>query len=479
MSTFFFYDLETTGVDSRSARIMQFAGQRTDLDLNPVGQPVNYLIKITDDILPEPDAILVTGITPQKTLEEGISESEFIKIFDKEVNLSGTIFVGFNSVRFDDEFMRFLFWRNYYDPYEWEWKNNNGRWDILDLTRITRALRPEGINWPFDPSGKPTNRLELITEVNKIDHTDAHDALSDVNATIAVARLIKQKQPKLFDFILNIRGKKSVNDFINKNNYFVYSSGKYPGEFEKTTVVANLGQHPEKSGYLVYDLRHDPADFINMTAEELAEIWRWKKDSKDLRLPVKSLQPNRCPALAPLSVLDKPSLDRIKIDLNNVKANYQKLENNSEFYNKLVKAIDILNKDREQSSLLTSEQNADSSLYEGFLPDSDRVFLPKIRSSKPDELSGYIEKLDDGRLKDILPLYKARNFPKYLSDEERASWEAYRKTALLSGGEKSRFAKFNKRLLELGDGQFRKLSDQDKYLLEELRLYADSIFPDS
>src|ERR1017187_2824072 len=188
--SFFFYDLETSGFNPRSARIMQFAGQRTDMELRPVGDPVNIFIKLTPDVLPDPEAILVTGITPQITLAEGVTEAEFLTTFYNTVVADDTIFLGFNSIRFDDEFMRFMHYRNFYDAYKWQWQNGCSRWDLLDVVRMTRALRPQGINWPFDSSGRPANRLGLLAEVNKLNHTNAHDALGDVNATIALAQLI-------------------------------------------------------------------------------------------------------------------------------------------------------------------------------------------------------------------------------------------------------------------------------------------------
>ena len=200
--SFFFYDLETSGVSPKHSRIMQFAGQRTDIDLNKIGDPYNFLIKITEDTLPEPNAVLITGITPQKTITDGISEAEFFKIFNGEIVKSNTTFVGFNSIRFDDEFIRYGLYRNFYDPYEWQWKDGRSKWDILDLSRLARALRPNGINWPYAPDGKPSNRLEFLASVNKIEHEDAHDALSDVEVTIKIAKLIRNKQPKLFDFAL-------------------------------------------------------------------------------------------------------------------------------------------------------------------------------------------------------------------------------------------------------------------------------------
>ena len=177
VNSFYFYDLETSGISPRSGRIMQFAGIRTDSSLKPIGEPDNILIKLSDDILPEPEAILITGITPQQTQSDGITEAEFASYFMNEICRPGTIFVGFNNVRFDDEFIRHTLYRNFYDAYEWCWKDSRSRWDILDVVRMTRALRPDGINWPFAPDGKPANRLELLTSVNKLDHKHAHDAL--------------------------------------------------------------------------------------------------------------------------------------------------------------------------------------------------------------------------------------------------------------------------------------------------------------
>lgn len=476
--SFFFYDLETSGVNPRRQRIMQFAGQRTDMQLNPIGEPFNILIKLTEDILPDPEAIFVTGITPQKTLAEGITEAEFVDIFDKQINKPGTVFTGFNSIRFDDEFMRFLFWRNYYDPYQWQWKDGSGRWDILDISRITRALRPEGIKWPYDSTGKPTNRLEYLTSVNKLDHSEAHDALSDVKATIALAQLIREKQPKLFDYLLNLRHKKAVQQFTDSHDVFLYSSGKYPGEFEKTTVVAPIGPNTDNNGKFVYDLRHDPKDFINLKPEELANLWKYDKEKKRTPLPVKSLQYNRCPAIAPLSVLDKKSQKRLAIDLKAISENQKMLKQAKDFHKHLLKAAEILNKNRVQTDIVVSDLDVDSRLYDNFVSDKDRLILEKIRSSGPEDINSFAEKLSDARLQAILPLYKARNYPDSLSAKERTNWEEYRKRALTGGDENSSFAKFNNRLNELAEGKFGKLDDRKKYLLEELHLYSQSILPE-
>ena len=474
-ASFFFYDLETSGLSAAQSRIMQFAGRRTDLALNPIGEPVNLLIRLTDDILPEPDAILVTGITPQQSIADGVNEAEFLKIFTDEVAVPGTIFAGFNTVRFDDEFMRYLHYRNFYDPYEWQWQDNRSKWDLLDVARMTRALRPEGIEWPFDVNNKPTNRLELLTALNKLDHAHAHDALSDVDATIAVARLIRNKHEKLFDFLLGMRDKRKVAELVTSGEPFVYTSGKYPSEYDKTTVAYTVCDQPGRQGAFVYDLRHDPTEYKDMTAEQLAEKWRWKKDAEKRRLPVKTLAYNRCPAIAPLGVLDAVSQERLKIDLSVIKKNLAALKNMKGLADKLCKAWELLDT-RSQTKLLSTAQDVDTCMYNGFFEAEDKQAMRVVRAADPAELGDLGLHFKDDRLENLLPLYKARNYPKKLSSEEREAWEAFRQQKLLGGGTESQIAVFVRRLQEIaGRGN---LTGHQEYLLEELKLYAESIMPE-
>lgn len=471
---FFFYDLETSGLAAATSRIMQFAGQRTDLALQPVGEPVNVLIKMSDDTLPDPDAVLVTGITPQQTVAEGLTEAEFLRFFTDEVATPGTIFAGYNTVRFDDEFMRYLHYRNFYDPYEWQWQDQRSRWDLLDVVRMTRALRPEGIEWAFDAKGNPTNRLELLTALNKLEHEHAHDALSDVWATIAVAQLIRTKHRKLFDFLLTLRDKRKAAELAGGGQPFVYTSGRYPSEFEKTTVAYTVCGHPARQGAFVYDLRHDPAAYQAMTPEQLAEKWRWKKDAEEPRLPVKTLQYNKCPAIAPLSVLDAASQARLKLDMVRIKKHLQTLQAMPDFAERLCRAWEVL-ETKQQTSLVSTSQDADTQLYQGFFGNQDKQAMRLVRAAAPDEVAELAPHLSDQRLQALLPLYKARNYPKTLTGEDREQWERFRAQKLAAGGQQSRLAKYFGRLQDIAARG--NLTSHQEYLLEELKLWAESIVP--
>lgn len=474
-ASFYFYDLETTGINSRTGRIMQFAGQRTDLFLKPIGEPDNMLIKLADDILPEPDAVLITGITPQSTHADGITEVEFLKYFQENICAPDTIFVGFNNVRFDDEFIRHTLYRSFYDAYEWCWQDKRGRWDLLDVIRMTRALRPDGITWSFAPDGKPSNRLELLTKVNGLEHEHAHDALSDVYATIALARLLRNKQTKLFDYLLSMRDKRKVQELVNGGQPFVYTSGKYANVYEKTTVVVNLGEHPGKQGVLVYDLRRNPEFLNDMTAEQIATAWQERTDDETMRFPIKTLQFNRCPAVAPLGVLDDVTKERLQIDLDTIQKHRTALSKVKDLRDKLMKALEITTKQR-QATFITDVQDVDCQLYDGFFNEADKLAMGVVRAADKNDIGSLHLEFKDDRLNKLLPLYKARNFPKSISDDEREIWEKYRYHKLMGGDTKSELSKYFMRLSELAKRT--NLTSNDQYLLEELHLYGESILPE-
>lgn len=469
---FYFYDLETSSGSPRTGRVMQFAGQRTNEDLEPIGEPDNLLVKLADDILPEPDAILVHKITPQQTLSDGISEAEFAEFFYEKVALKDTVFVGYNNIRFDDEFMRAVCYRTFHDPYEWHWKDGRGRWDLLDAIRMMRALRPDGMEWPFI-DGKPTVKLEEMAKANGLLHENAHDALSDVLALIALATKFKNVQPKLFNYLLSAKDKKGVAKIVEAGEPFVYTSGKYDSNYLKTTVVYSLIKHPRREASIVYDLRHDPEEWLGMSSEKLAEHWivRYGEDKKSL--PVKTLQYNRCPSIAPIAVLNEQNKKTIGYD-NSFDLNLEKLKSNPEFIIKISDALDII--ENQQQTQFDLGDDVDKQLYDGFWNDSDRGELNIIRHSDVEEFSDLQQKIKNKRLREMMPLYKARNFPQKLTPEEHDWWETRKRKTMLDGGDKSKLAKVFNRMQEIA--KTRKLSSNDEYLLSELQLYIESIVPE-
>lgn len=465
--TFFFYDLETSGLSGRYDRVMQFAGQRTDMNLEPVGEPVNVLVALNDDTLPSPEALMVTGISPQQTVADGYTEAQFADLILNEIFTEDTIAVGYNNIRFDDEFIRHLLWRNFRDPYEWSWRDGRSRWDLLDVVRMTRALRPEGIKWPV-VDGKPVNKLELLTKENGIDHFKAHDALSDVEALIAVTSLIKKVQPQLYEYLLKMRDKNEIKKLVNLENKqpFVYSSGRYDAAYQKTTVAFPLTAG-KNGNVVVYDLRADPTPFLELASKDLSKklfaTWEDRKAEDFLPLPVKELQYNRVPAVAPLGVLEQgDGWAKIGLD-KEVIEKHKALLLAAPHFAENVRGI-FENKPEYKKS-----PDVEAQLYDGFLNDADRLRVQSIAVAGEKELADMHPEFQDERLDPLLLHYKARSFPRSLSADEAATWEAWRVDHIRS--QLPAFAKSMERLSR------QELTDQQQYILKELQLWYENVAP--
>jgi len=472
-NSLYWYDLETFGVDSKRDRICQFAGIRTDEDLNIISEPLTLYCQLSEEILPEPVSCLVTGMTPALVNAKGLKEYEFIRRVFEEFSAPNTCVAGYNNIRFDDEFMRYAFYRNFYDPYEREWKNGNSRWDIIDVVRLAHALRPEGINWPKNDEGNTTFKLELLTKANGIEHSMAHDAMSDVFATVEMARLIKSKQTKLYDYAYNNRGKQPLAKLLDVRNMtpVIHVSSKYPAAKFCTAVVAPIAMHPiNKNAYIVYDLSVEPTQLINLGVEEIKKriFTPANQLSEDVeRIPIKAVHINKCPVLVPLNTLDAASAKRLNIKLDKCYKNLRTLKQSNPLNEKL-RAV-FSQPEYEKSS------DPEYMLYDGFFNDQDKQTFPAIRTAHAEQLKAQGFTFHDKRLPELLIRYKARNFPESLSEAELLQWEEYRHYRLFTDERANAFT------LELLREKINKLKAEDTEftsrhsLLDELLQYADQL----
>ena len=471
--SFYWYDYETFGLDPKKDRIAQFAGIRTDYDFNIIGDPLMIYCQAADDVIPVPEACMVTGLTPQMTHEKGLVEAKFIEQIHNEFATPNTCVTGFNNLRFDDEFTRYTLYRNFFDPYAREWQNGCSRWDIIDLVRITRALRPDGINWPVDDNGIASNRLELITRENNISHEAAHDALSDVYATIAVARLIKEKQPRLYDYVLNHKHKNKVTELLNLANPqpVLHASGMFPTEFCNTAMVYPLIQHPtNKNGIIVYDLRYDPSELLRMDVDTIRHrLYTAQADlnEHEERVHLKTIHINKCPVVVPLNTLDEAAAERTKIDKQQQLQHLQQLQSSDELKSRLVDVF--------SESPFEPLSDPDQSLYSGgFFSYDDKARMDTIRKTAPEALANLAFNFDDERLPEMLFRYRARNYPDTLNKNEKQQWNAYKikRFTQPDGGSSLTLEEYQARINEL--------ITQDemqahKALLNELQEYGKSL----
>ena len=421
MTSIFWYDYETTGINPRCDRAVQVAGIRTDLELNEIDQPLNLYCQPSDDILPHPMACLITGITPSRLEDKGLGEAEFMTRTHAQLALPGTCAAGYNTLRFDDEVTRYSLYRNFFDPYAREWQGGNSRWDLIDVVRTAYALRPEGIVWP-EEEGRVTLKLERLTAANGIDHGQAHDALSDVRATIALARLIREKQPKLYDWLFQLRTKQRVLDQVRLLQPMLHISGRFSAARHYAGVVLPLGWHPKnRNALIVCDLHFDPQPLLDMDADSLrALLYTRREDLPEGQLPIglKLIHVNRCPVVAPLNVVRAQDQQRLQLNMAEYQARARVLIDAQEVWKQ--KLSDIYARED-----FTPSDDPEQQLYDGFLGDRDRRLCEQVRMSDPEQLAKDAWPFDDERLPELLFRYRARNFAYTLSAEEQARWQLF------------------------------------------------------
>ncbi|MDP1900977.1 MAG: exodeoxyribonuclease I [Rubrivivax sp.] len=480
-TTFFWHDYETFGRVPRRDRPAQFAGVRTDMDLNEIAAPVMWHCRPAPDTLPDPESVLLTGILPQQALQRGLPEHEFAAAIEHELARDGTVGVGYNSIRFDDEVTRFMFWRNLIDPYAREWQNGCGRWDLMDVVRCTWALRPEGIVWPVHQSGemagRPSFKLEHLTAANGLAHEAAHDALSDVRATLALARLIKSRQPRLWDFCLKLRKKDAVRAEIGAGRPFVHLSGQYPVERGCLAVVWALGPHPtNKNEVIVWDLAHDPRELATLDAETLRRrLFTRQADlpEGEQRLPIKTIHINKSPVvIGKLAVLGDAAA-RWGLDL-------EAAQRHAAAAAALGRTLDGLWAEVFARPAPAQAPDVDEDLYGGFVGTEDRRTLQRLRELSPGQLAAKRPAFHDARLEELLFRYRARNFPDTLSDEEAARWQQHCAARLHDGaGGALTLAAYLERIDTLAEAATEAGDERGQALLEALVDYAESIAPEA
>lgn len=423
--SFYWHDYETWGAQPAVDRPAQFAGLRTDLDFNPIGEPLVVYARPADDFLPHPEACLITGITPQEAREKGAPEADFFRFIHDELSQPGTCALGYNTLRFDDEVTRYGFYRNFFDPYAREWKNGNSRWDMIDVVRLTHALRPEGIEWPEREPGVASFRLEDLTAANGIEHAGAHDALVDVKATIALAKLVRERQPKLFQFALGNRDKHKLATQLNvrARQPVLHVSARYPARRGCIAAVVPLAMHPtNRNGVIVYDLRTDPTPLLAMSAEEIrTRLYTATADLPDgaERIPLKVVHINRAPVVVPMGTLTEEARERWQMDAAAEQQHLDVLNNAVGLAEKLTEVFS-------SEGRFPPQADPDRDLYGGFLSDEDRRRCDQVRRTPPEELGALHLAFDAPKLEEMLFRYRARNWPDTLSHAERVRWESFR-----------------------------------------------------
>jgi exodeoxyribonuclease-1 len=430
-TTLLWHDYETTGADPRRDRPLQFACLRTSVDLEPLGPTQVYWCQPPVDALVSPRATLTTGLAPDDCAARGDTEARFADQVHEVLAEPGTCAVGYNSLRFDDEVTRHLLYRNFHDPYAREWRNDNSRWDLIDLARMAAALRPDGIAWPV-VDGRTSFRLQDLAAANRLIAEAAHDAASDVHTTLALGRLLRDRQRRLWDWYWTLRRKQAVQPLLDwrLRAPVLHVSSRYPAARRHVAIIAPLAVHPERPNeIIVCDLVEPVDELLALDADEIADrVFTARADLPEdvTRIALRTVHINRCPALAPLATLRADDARRLGIDVEAC------LERASRI------AVDTGLADKVRSvyaraGALPTAPDVDAALYAGFLPDADRGLLEAMRTSPPQRLATIGERFGDRRYRELAFRFRARNFPQSLDVDEVERWHAHCHKRLIDG----------------------------------------------
>ena len=370
---YFFYDTETTGLDHTS-QILQFGGILTDGDFNEIKRIERFCLP-RPDVIPAVGAYLTHQIPLSEVIEKGVPEPEFARdMYSDMTEMGRTCSAGYNTHKFDDNRLRETFFRTNVDPYKREYVAENSRFDVFKMMKAVYALRPELINWPEpNEDGYTPMKLEMIAPLNDVVQTRAHDAMSDVEATIGVAKLVKDQDPKFFDYCLKLRNKSFAGDVIY-NRPFMLVGEHVPQTRNYTCIGVPLCQHPvNKSSTICLDMGRvdeETMDRILSTPAEnlIEEIFN---PDFEKRLPIFEVKVNQLPFVFTPAILknNQELADRAGIDFNETMNQIQTLQNDERFNQLRLHAFEGYKHQNFETNDVYSK------IYDGFTKDWDRKKL--------------------------------------------------------------------------------------------------------
>ena len=405
MAAFIFYDTETSGLDKNFGQIFQFAAVLTDNELSVIDK-FEIRSRRMPQIVPEPSALLVTGINPETLDQAEFSYYEFAtKIRNKILEWSPAIVCGYNTFSFDEHFMRSMFYQNLYPPYLTQ-INGNSRLDILPLVRAAEHLYPGKINYPINVKGKTSKKLEDVAPANGFTGHDAHDAMGDVIATVFVARLIKEIAPTLWDRAKASSSRSGFNSLIKDDEPIIIfdNNNGWPVIFPALKV----GKVENGRNTLFFDLRYDPK-LVNFNDAETCLSGRSRpfRRCKDSEVPLT------------LSIEEYNGLGLgLDVDFDQAIANSQILPSHFVFED----AVDLYNANRKE---FQKSPHAEEQLYEDFHAfDDEKSLLEGFHSANATTKAEIAGRFSDERFRKFAQRIIYENFREVIPPERLSKYDA-------------------------------------------------------
>ena len=462
---FLFYDLETTGVSKAHDQVLQFAAIRCDQNLNQVETPSNLFCKPRNDVFPSPSAILANRLDFRKCKREGLSEFEFALAAHDVLRRPNTFIAGYNSKKFDDELMRFLFYRNLIDPYKWGYERENKRIDVMDQILLAHVFNREvGLEFPV-VDGQVSLKLEHIAEDNHFDARNHHDALNDATNTRSIMEIIRNQRPKLFEYALQRVNEEENRKLITESELFCHVSTIYGYANNCVSIQRFLCFHPIiRKRLLTWNLTYDPLELLKRSPQEIAQNLYLNKEQKAFEIGFGEITLNQTPMVLKYSL----NQSNLEVEKEKIQDNLEKLRGVEQQLSDLAEATYQI-KDPPQV------QDVDASLYDSaFFPDrNNNIRLIDEVIQNPMDFDH--REIQNKRYSELLLRLQGRNHYEQLSPQNQDEYNRYRREKLLSE-EKKDWMTHEQFKNELGDlKRTQRLSSEQEVLLSHLIDHVEQI----
>ncbi|WP_316228268.1 exonuclease domain-containing protein [Bradyrhizobium sp. SZCCHNR1039] len=416
---FIFYDVETTGTAATFDQILQLAAIRTDDALN-VTDSLNIRCRLLPYVVPSPEALLVTGVTASDLGSAPFSHFEMMRqIHTKmaEWSAEGAIFVGWNSMRFDEGMLRQGYYQSLLPIYQTN-TNGNGRADMMRMAQVASACMPSCLAIPRDSKGKCVFKLGGIAEANGVQLDNAHEAMSDAAAVLGIARLVKQSTPKLWDAMVTNARKAAALKLIKNHSHLVLSETYWgaPYTFIVAPVVANAANANE---WALFDLQFDPEPLLNANDADLLDAI----DGKTKK--IRRVSVNSQPALLPLEFAPV-EIRGGRLSITTYQARAKAVLEHTEFRRRIGFLLSERYADEQPSSYV--EEN----IYASFATSADEIRMHNFQRSEWSDRKAIIKSLGDERFREFGRRILACERSDLLTEREAQQWRGWCRDRLLS-----------------------------------------------
>lgn len=453
--TIVFYDTETTGVDAPFDQIIQFAAIHTDADLNEL-ERFETRSRLQAHVVPACEALMTNGITAARLIDPALpSHYEMARAIHARLHSwSPALFMGYNSLGFDEHFLRQALYQTLQPPYLTN-TNGNSRSDVLRMLQAASVYAPDAVVIPIGDNGAPVFRLDRIAPANGIAHENAHDAMADVEATIHLCRLLSERAPDIWSCFMRFSQKAAVAEFVASEKVFCLSD-HYGGRPYGWLVTA-LGRNEQNtSEYYVFDLGIDPTALSGLAPEELVE--RLKCTPK----PVRRLRANAAPIMMPAE--DAPAFASGKdLPANELQRRVDLLQADAELRQRLMAAF-------EAGRLKLAAVHVELQIYDGFLTNEDQALLESFHAAPWEQRMPVVERFSDKRMKQLGRRLLFAERPDLFADDTRRKLNRMRAGRVLGHDGEVPWRTIAQALFEI-DGMLSEAEPDQSALLIDYKTY--------